>query len=103
MAVKRYVLPATVFAVLVFAFCCYVFWMVFGRLHGGNETIVAIVAQAGMFIPLAVVFGVTFAVAIYSDKPLRSPNYPRIEHLRIAGKYQGTAAEMGISPLHLRG
>ena len=101
---KRYILPATVFAVLLFAFCCYVFWAAFETRHGANWIIVAIAAQAGTLIPLAVVFGVVFAAVASAQKPPRSPNYPRIEHLRIAGKYQpvGTSAEIGISPLHLR-
>ena len=96
---------AVVAAVLLFAVCCYVFWAVFETPRGTSGTIVAIVAQAGTFIPLAVVLAIAFAVAAATRKPLRSPNYPRIEHLRIAGRYQavGTSAEVGVSPLHLRG
>jgi len=81
-----------------------VFRVVFERPYGTSGTIVAIIAfiaQAGVWVPL----GIALAVAASTRKPLRSSNYPRIEHLRIAGKYHavGTSADMGISPLHLRG
>jgi len=111
--VKRYVLPVAVFSTILLAFCVIAFRVVFERPYGTSGTIVAIIAQAGAFIPLAVVFGITLAVgfgitlaaAASARKPLRSPNYPRIEHLRIAGKYHaaGRYGEMGSSPLHLRG
>jgi hypothetical protein len=96
---------AAVSAIILFAFCVFAFWVVFERPHGTSAMIVAIIAQAGAFIPLAVVLGIILAAAASTRKPLRAANYPRIEHLRIAGKYhaEGTSAEMGISPLHLRG
>lgn len=105
MALKRYVLPVAVFSTILLAFCVIAFRVVFERPYGTSGTIVAIIAQAGAFIPLAVVFGITLAAAASARKPLRSPNYPRIEHLRIAGKYHavGRYGEVGISPLHLRG
>jgi hypothetical protein len=92
-------------SVILLAFCGFAFWVVFERSYGTSGTIIAIIAQAGAFIQLAVVFGITLAAAASTRKPLRPSNYPRIEHLRIAGKYHavGTSAEMGISPLHLRG
>jgi hypothetical protein len=101
MAVKRYVLPVAVFSTILLAFCVIAFGVVFERPYGTSGTIVAIIAQAGVWVPL----GIALAVAASARKPLRSPNYPRIEHLRIAGKYQaaGTSADMGYSPLHLRG
>jgi hypothetical protein len=61
----------------------------------------------GAMIPIFIALAVSVGVAVPASrrKSLRPPNCPRIEHLRIAGKYQavGTSAEMGISPLHLRG
>lgn len=90
------------FVVLAMAICALVAsWVVFERPYG---TVGAIVASLVPFIALFVVLLVIF-VAAAKRKPLRSPNYPRIEHLRIAGKYQavGRFGEMGISPLHLRG
>ncbi len=42
-------------------------------------------------------------VPMFDRKPSQPVNYPRIEHLRIAGKYAPTgAAKIGVSPLHLR-
>jgi|SRR6516164_2058075 len=90
------------FVVLAMAICALIAsWVVFERPYGTIGTIAASLAPfIASFVGLFVI-----VVAAAKRKPLRSPNYPRIEHLRIAGKYQavGTSAEMGISPLHLRG
>ena len=99
MALKRHFLLAAV----VWAFCgvmialCVAFGVAFDRRYGAIETIAAI-------IPQATVLGVVL-VAAFTRKSLRPPNYPRIEHLRIARKYRagGSSAQMGISPLHLKG
>jgi hypothetical protein len=74
--------------------------VVFEKPYGTIATIAASIAPfIAPFVALFVIF-----VAASRRKPLRSSNYPRIEHLRIAGKYQagGRSAEMGFSPLHLR-
>ena len=67
---------------------------------------VAIGRQNGSTIAIIVAVGLALAVAICVPMFLREPsqraNYPRIEHLRIAGKYAPTdAARIGVSPLHL--
>jgi hypothetical protein len=50
-----------------------------------------------IFVPLVAIFVPIFA------RTSPPANYPRIEHLRIAGKYSPTdAAKMGVSPLRLR-
>ena len=88
--------------VLAMAICALIAsWVVFERPYG---TIGTIAASLAPFIALFVVLFVV-AVAAARRKPRRSPNYPRIEHLRIAGRYQamGRFGETGISPLHLRG
>jgi hypothetical protein len=104
-APKRHVLLAAISSFLVLAFCMFVFWVVFARPSGTmGMTIAVIVAQA-------TAFGVAPFVALFivfagRRKPLRPPNYPRIEHLRIAGKYQAARrfpADSGVSPLHLKG
>lgn len=90
------------FVVLAMAICALTASLVvFERPYGTIGTIAASIAP---FIGAFVVLGIVFAGAALARKPLRSPNYPRIEHLRIAGKYQavGRFGEMGISPLHLR-
>ena len=103
MALKRYFLPAVIFAIFVFFCIVYVFWVVFDRRYGTSGTtivaIVTIIALAGVWVPLGI------AVAASTRRPLRPPNYPRIEHLRIAGKYHSVRrfSVEEISPLHLRG
>jgi hypothetical protein len=110
MALKRYFKPAAVTLIFlasggVFALAVAALGAVLDREY---STLAALIP---IFIALAVVFGV--AIPASRRKSLR-PNYPRIEHLRIAGKYHvvGTSANMsgkgyhwsmGISPLHLRG
>jgi hypothetical protein len=50
-----------------------------------------------------VVIAVPIWCTMFLRKPSRPANYPRIEHLRIAGKYAPTgASKVGVSPLHLR-
>jgi hypothetical protein len=89
------------FVVLAMAICALIaLWVVFERPYGTIGTIAASIAPfIGTFVVLLIV------VAAAKRKPLRSPNYPRIEHLRIAGKYhaEGRYGDLGISPLHLRG
>jgi len=98
---NRYLVLAAVAVSLVFAFCCYVFWAVFGRSHGTAAMVVAIVAQGACF-GVGPFFAIYIALA-YTRKSLRPPNYPRINHLRISGKYEsvGKFGEAGISPLRL--
>lgn len=100
MALKRSLRIVDVVAI-VLAFCTLIFsWVVFERPHGTAGRIAAGIAP---FIGVFVALGIGFVAAASKRKSLRSSNYPRIEHLRIAGKYQaGRSAEMGYSPLHLR-
>ena len=59
----------------------------------------------GSFMPVAVAvfMPIAIAIAVLMRKSPRRLNHPRIEHLRIAGKYAPTSAsKMGVSPLHLR-
>jgi len=101
-ALKRYFRTVEVFAILLAFGAVIGSWVVFERPYGTIGTIAASIAP---FIAPFVVLGIALAAAAFTRKPLRSSNYPRIEHLRIAGKYHavGTSVEMGISPLHLRG
>jgi hypothetical protein len=51
---------------------------------------------------MGVALAVPIFVAMLLRKSSQRANYPRIEHLRIAGKYAPTeAATIGVSPLHL--
>jgi hypothetical protein len=102
-AQKRYFLLVAVSAILwacsVIAFCA-----TFRRPYGSIETIVEIIAQ-GAVLGVAPFVAIVAALA-FKPKSLRPSNYPRIEHLRIAGRYHPVrrfSADMGISPLHLRG
>ncbi|HUA00339.1 MAG TPA: hypothetical protein VMB02_08415 [Candidatus Aquilonibacter sp.] len=68
---------------------------------------VAIDRRYGSDAAMTLAVGAAIAVAIWPAmlvrKPSRPANYPRIEHLRIAGKYASTgAAKVGVSPLHLQ-
>lgn len=94
---------AVSFAVLAMAICAVIAsWVVFERPYGTLGTIAAGLAP---FIAVFAALGIIFVGAAASrTKPLRPSNYPRIDHLRIAGKYQavGTSAKIGISPLHLK-
>lgn len=105
MALKRYFKPTAVAVIFLVSGCVFALGATLDREY---STLAAMIAS---FIALAVVFGV--AIPASRRKSLR-PNYPRIEHLRIAGKYHvvGTSAKMsgnryhwsmGISPLHLSG
>lgn len=99
---KKYFRTVAVLTVLV-AFCAIVaLWVAIERRFG---TPVMIAANILPFIAPFVVLGLVMVGAAFKRKPLRSSNQPRIEHLRIAGKYQsvGRFGETGISPLHLRG
>ena len=105
MALQRYFLPAVIYAIFLFFCSVTAFYEVFDGRYGTIGTIATIIAQAavlwvGPFVAIV-------AALAFTRKSLRPSNYPRIEHLRIAGKYKYQAvrrsAEMGISPLHLRG
>lgn len=110
MALKRYFTPAAV-TVIFLAFCG-VFAL--GVILVGaalDREYSAIGAMIPIVVALAAALGIL--VAALRRKSLRPSNYPRIEHLRIAGKYhvEGTSAKMsgkeyhwsmGSSPLHLR-
>lgn len=91
------------FVVLAMAICALIAsWVVFERPYGTMGTIAASIAP---FTAIFVGLGVVFVGAAFARKPLRSPNFPRIEHLRIAGKYDvvGRFGETGVSPFRLRG
>lgn len=70
--------------------------------HGGSNHAAVAIFTAVFAAVLTALFSSLVAVfARESAQPL-NPNYPRIKHLRIAGKYAATgAAEVGVSPLHI--
>lgn len=102
---KRYFLTlAVVFAAvafaLVFALCAAIDHRLFSS--GAHTGLAGAIIDAWM--PLFAAFlPILIAVFVVTLKPVRRPNHPRIEHLRIAGKYTSTgASKMGVSPLQLR-
>jgi hypothetical protein len=104
-APKRHVLLAAISSFLVLVFCTYMFWVVFERPSGTMGTTVAVIVAQATALGVAP-FVALFVVFAGRRKPLRPPNYPRIEHLRIAGRYQPErrfSADIGVSPLHLKG
>jgi hypothetical protein len=96
-AQKRYLVASAIF--LVFVAGCGVFALA-AAVARGHDTL-------GTLLPIFIALGVSVyagvAVSASKRKSLRPSNYPRIEHLRIAEKYHGNGAQMGISPLRLRG
>jgi hypothetical protein len=99
-ALKRYSGAGAVFGTLFAVGMVIASWVFFEGPYATLRTMAAI----GPFIGVLVALGAGFAVAFSSRKPIRPANYPRIEHLRIAGNYQAAGAfgETGISPLRLR-
>lgn len=100
MAGKRSFGTMQVLAILIAFGVLIASWVVFARPYGTAGTIAASMAP---FIAVFVALGIVFVAAASARKPLRPSNYPRIEHLRVAGKYQTADrfGETGISPLHL--
>lgn len=92
-------------AVLMFMAFVAVFILSFAidRRYGSNGAAIAaawVGSAVAIFVPIAVVIVVPLMSA---GKSSQRVNYPRIEHLRIAGKYAPTsAAKIGVSPLNLR-
>jgi hypothetical protein len=84
---------------LVFALCAAINRWLFA--HGASMGVAGDVIA--IWVPIAVGVFVPIPLAIYyARRPAQRPNHPRIEHLRIAGKYAPTsAAKMGVSPLYL--
>lgn len=83
---------AVVFIAVAFA-SLLVLCFAIGRRFGPNVAIIAAV-EAGVVVAIF--------LPVFMRKPSRPANYPRIEHLRIAGKYAPTgASKVGVSPLHL--
>jgi hypothetical protein len=89
---KHYLLSFAVVSTSVTYLALLALCVAVGRRYGSNTAIL-------------VAMGVALAVpvcAMFLLKSSQRVNYPRIEHLRIAGKYEPTdAARIGVSPLHL--
>ena len=105
MSWRRYFIAAAVICTFT-AFCGIVaLGVVIDRRFGSYGTIVPILAVVpGLALPaLALALALLALALALARKPSRPPNYPRIEHLRISGKYSpGGAADLGVSPLHLQ-
>ena len=91
---KHYFLSFAGVLIFMASLALLVLCVVIDRRYGSNTAIM-------------VAMGTAVAVALWPAmlvrKPSRPANYPRIEHLRIAGKYAATSAsKVGVSPLHLR-
>jgi len=94
------VFTAVAFA-LVFALCAAINRWFFS--NGAKIGVAGDFIASFMPIAVAIFMPIAIAIAALMRKSPQRPNYPRIEHLRIAGKYAPTgAAKMGVSPLYLR-
>jgi heme/copper-type cytochrome/quinol oxidase subunit 4 len=90
---KHYFLSFAVVSTSVASLALLALWVAIGRRYGSNTAII---------VAMGVALAVPICVAMFLRKPSQRANYPRIEHLRIAGKYAPTdAARIGVSPLHL--
>jgi uncharacterized membrane protein len=98
---KHYLLTfALVFAAVTFALVFALCAAIDRRLFSNSAIIGVAGGVVATWMPIAVG---TFIAIYYTRRPPRQPNYPRIEHLRIAGKYAPTSAsKIGVSPLYLR-
>jgi hypothetical protein len=60
-------------------------------------------SNTAMTVSMGVAVAVSMWMAMSPRKPSQPANYPRFEHLRIAGHHAPTGASMAaVSPLHLR-
>jgi hypothetical protein len=90
---KHYFLSFAVVSTSVASLALLALCVAIGRRYGSNTAII---------VAMGVALAVPICVAMFLRKPSQRANYPRIEHLRIAGKYAPTdAARIGVSPLHL--
>jgi hypothetical protein len=98
---KHYLLTfALVFVAVAFALMFALCAAIDRRLFSNSAIVGVVGGVVATWVPIA--FGIFIAI-YYMPRPPRQLNYPRIEHLRIAGKYAPTSAsKIGVSPLHLR-
>jgi hypothetical protein len=102
---RRYFPPAGIAAIFAFLGALIVFCIAFDVTHAtpGRESAIAAIAAVAPFVSLFVPLFIVFSAPFFT-RNTQKPNHPRINHLRIAGKYQeqGLIAERGLSPLRLR-
>jgi hypothetical protein len=101
---KHYLLAlAVVFTSVAFAAVCALgYKLMVSGLKGfhGYGSVIAIMVGPG--VAFAASMWVVFWV-VFMRKPSQRANYPRVEHLRIAGKYAPAgASKVGVTPLHLK-
>jgi len=71
--------------------------------NGAMLGVLGTLTATWMPIAVAVFLPIGIAIAVAMRKFPQRHNYPRIEHLRIAGKYVPAGpAKMGVSPLYLK-
>jgi hypothetical protein len=91
---KHYFLSFAVVSTSVASLALLALGVAIGRRYGSNITAIIVAMGVALAVPIF--------VAMLLRKSSQRANYPRIEHLRIAGKYAPTeAATIGVSPLHL--
>ena len=96
---KRYFLMIGVFAIVASFLALFALCIAVGA-HGGSNHVEVALYTALFAAVLTALF--SSLVEIFTRKFPQQPNFPRIKHLRIAGKYAATgAAEVGVSPLHI--
>lgn len=93
MTLKRYFMLAAVSSILLAFGFIIDLWVALPR-YGNTGTAIAMAVLAALL---------GGALPFFARGSHRPPNHPRIDHLRIAGKYceEGFSPKRGDSPLHL--
>lgn len=99
---KRYFFLALAVLAFMASVAVFILSFVIDQRYRSNAAVIAVISAAGAGIPIWIGVAVAIFAPMLARKPSQRVNYPRIEHLRIAGKYAPTAAaKIGVSPLHL--
>lgn len=99
---KQYLFLALAVVMFIASIAVFILCFAIDQRYRSNGAVDAIITAAGAGIPIWVGVAVAIFAPMFARKPSQPANYPRIEHLRIAGKYAPTsAAKIGVSPLHL--
>ncbi len=101
MTLKRYFMMIGVFVIVASFLALFAVCIAVGARGGSNRVAVALYTAVFAAV-LTVLFPSMVGLLGREFAQPANPNYPRIKHLRIAGKYTATgASQVGVSPLHI--
>ncbi len=98
---RRYFMPVALPVLVALPMSLIVLSLALDLRYGSNGSTALVLGS--LAVPIGSAVWVALFVPAFTRKPSPPPNYPRIEHLRIAGKYNstGSSARIGVSPLRL--